>query len=129
MRSELDNVLQCLSLNGYSVFHLIDDILAHGCNREDQRIKQLREGMERDAVDICARLLSHNPAFSSVYAWALGVVQSTPRSKVEEMTRKDHGCFMTDHDPLSLQNDNVLSQCTSSRSSVESATSIEFRAP
>ncbi|KAN0130999.1 hypothetical protein V8E53_011132 [Lactarius tabidus] len=56
MPSKLDNVLQCLSLNGYSVFSLIDDILA--CrNWEDESIKLLREGMERDAADICARLL------------------------------------------------------------------------
>ncbi|KAN0131221.1 hypothetical protein V8E53_010925 [Lactarius tabidus] len=57
MRLELDNVIQCLSLNGYSVFSLIDDILA--C-REDERIKLLQEGIERelrDAADICARLL------------------------------------------------------------------------
>ena len=57
MRPELDNVLQCLSLNGYSVFSLIDDILAH-CNWEDERIKMLHKGMERDAADICVRLLS-----------------------------------------------------------------------
>ncbi|KAH8986357.1 hypothetical protein EDB92DRAFT_2116480 [Lactarius akahatsu] len=46
MRPELDNVLQCLLLNGYSVLSLIDDILAHdhdspdaaiGGRREDQR--------------------------------------------------------------------------------------------
>jgi hypothetical protein len=58
LRPELDNVLQCLSLNGYSVFSLIDDILARS-NWEDDRIKILREGMERDAADICARLLCH----------------------------------------------------------------------
>ena len=58
LHPELDNVLQCLSLNGYSVFLLIDDILAHG-NWEDKWIKTLREGMERDAADICARLLCH----------------------------------------------------------------------
>ena len=58
LRPELDNVLQCLTLNGYSVFSLISDILAR-CNWEDERIKILREGMERDAADICARLLCH----------------------------------------------------------------------
>jgi hypothetical protein len=58
LRPELDNVLQCLSLNGYSVFSLIDDILARG-NWKDERIKTLREGIERDAADICARLLCH----------------------------------------------------------------------
>ena len=62
LRPELDNVLQCLSLNGYSVFSLIDDILARSNwedQGEDKRIKTLREGMERDAADICARLLCH----------------------------------------------------------------------
>jgi len=60
LRPELDNVLQCLSLNGYSLFSLIDDIHA-SCNSncEDERIKTLREGMERDTADICARLLCH----------------------------------------------------------------------
>jgi hypothetical protein len=57
LRPKLNNVLQCLSLNGYSIFSLIDDILAY-CNLEDERIKILREGMERDAADICVRLLS-----------------------------------------------------------------------
>ena len=60
LRPELDNVLQCLTLNGYSVFSLINDILAR-CNWEDERIKILREGMERDAADICARLLRSVP--------------------------------------------------------------------
>ena len=58
LRPELDNVLQCLSLNGYSVFSLIDDILSR-CNWQDERIKTLREGMERDAAGICARILCH----------------------------------------------------------------------
>ena len=58
LRPELDNVLQCLSLNGYSVFSLIDDILAR-CNWEDDRIKILWKGVECDAVDICARLLCY----------------------------------------------------------------------
>ena len=61
VRPELDAVLQSLSLNGYSIFSLVDYILA-SYNREDQRIKPLREGMERDIADICIRLLSHNPA-------------------------------------------------------------------
>jgi hypothetical protein len=147
MRPELDDVLQSLFLNGYSVSSLINDILAHGCNREDRRIKLLREGTERDAADICARLLSHNPASSSVSAWALRVAQSTLQSKMENIIRKEHG---TDHDPLSLRNNNVLSpglssgiawestdgsgivfnfggaQCTYSSSSVGTATSIEL---
>jgi hypothetical protein len=49
LRPELDDVLECLSLNGYSVFSLIDDILARS-NWEDDRIKILREGMERDTA-------------------------------------------------------------------------------
>ncbi|KAH9029654.1 hypothetical protein EDB85DRAFT_2290745 [Lactarius pseudohatsudake] len=62
----------------YSVFSLIDDILAHGCsNQEDPRIKLLQEGLERDAANICARLLNHNPASASVSAWALGFAQAT----------------------------------------------------
>jgi hypothetical protein len=60
LRPELDIVLQCLSLNGYSVLSLIDDILARH-NREDERIKILREGMERDAAEICTRLLPSGP--------------------------------------------------------------------
>src|ERR1700761_4168930 len=60
LRPELDNVLQYLSLNGYSVSSLIDDIYAcSNLNHEDERIKTLREGMEHDAADICARLLYH----------------------------------------------------------------------
>ena len=56
LRPELDNAIQCLSLNGYLVLSLIDDILA--CrNLEDERIKLLLEGMEHDATDICARLI------------------------------------------------------------------------
>ncbi|KAH9062606.1 hypothetical protein EDB83DRAFT_2603238 [Lactarius deliciosus] len=70
MRPELNTVLQCLSLNGYSVFSLIDDVLAHGCsNQEDPRVKLLREGLERDTANICARLLNHSPSSPS---WALG---------------------------------------------------------
>ena len=42
-------------------FLVVDYILA-SYNREDQRIKPLREGMERDIADICIRLLSYNPA-------------------------------------------------------------------
>ena len=87
----------------------------HGCTREDRRIKRLREGIECDAADICARLLSHNPASSSVSMWALGVVQSMLQSKVEEMAGKEHG--QTDHDG----SERVLSvgraQCTCSSSS------------
>ncbi|KAN0131226.1 hypothetical protein V8E53_010930 [Lactarius tabidus] len=85
----LDSVLQLLSHNGYSVFSLIDDILARGDSEwEDERIKLLKEGIERDAVDICARLLSHKPASSSISQWALRLAQSTLRSEVEEMPRR-----------------------------------------
>ncbi|KAH9169304.1 hypothetical protein EDB89DRAFT_2244767 [Lactarius sanguifluus] len=76
MLPELNDVLQCLSTNGYSVFSLIDGVLSQGCNQEDPRIKLLREGVERDAADICARLLNHNPASASVSAWALGFAQA-----------------------------------------------------
>ncbi|KAH9016494.1 hypothetical protein EDB85DRAFT_2279941 [Lactarius pseudohatsudake] len=89
MRPELDNVLQCLLLNGYSVLSLIDDILAHDRNREDKRIIYLREGVERDAANICAR-----------------VVQTTRtlRSAVEEKTGEEDGPHsMTDH-RLSIRN-------------------------
>lgn len=58
LRPELDNVLQSLSLNGYSIFSLINDVLLRR-NWEDKRMKVLREGLERDTADICARLLSH----------------------------------------------------------------------
>ena len=58
LRPELENVLQSLSLNGYSIFSLIDDILTRR-DWEDERIKILREGMERDAADICVRLLPY----------------------------------------------------------------------
>ncbi|KAH9161022.1 hypothetical protein EDB89DRAFT_809941 [Lactarius sanguifluus] len=77
MHPKLNDVLQCLSTNGYSVFSLIDDILSQGCNQEDPRIKLLREGVERDAANICARLLHHNPTSVSVSAWALGFAQAT----------------------------------------------------
>jgi hypothetical protein len=78
-RTRLDNALQLLSLNGYSVFSLIDDILTR-TSLENQSINLLRDGLERDAVDICARLLNHDPTSDSVSAWALGAVQSKLRS-------------------------------------------------
>ena len=63
----LDFIIQLLSHNGYSVFSLIDDILTRGGSEwEHGRIKTLKEGIERDAVDICARLLNHNPASASI---------------------------------------------------------------
>jgi hypothetical protein len=55
MHLRLNDIL--LSLNGYSIFSLIDDILARGeWPGEDERIKLLQEGITRDAVDICTRL-------------------------------------------------------------------------
>jgi hypothetical protein len=87
----LDSVLELLSYNGFSVFSLIDDILARGDReRENESIKILQEGIERDAVDICARLLSHKPASSSISQWALRLAQSTLRSEVEETPRREH---------------------------------------
>ncbi|KAH9161029.1 hypothetical protein EDB89DRAFT_2235302 [Lactarius sanguifluus] len=104
MHPELDNVLQSLLLNGYSVFSLIDDILAHDRNRqEDQRIMLLRGGVERDAADICARLLGHDPTSASVFAWAHGV-QTTQRSAVEEKIGEERGPHSTADHRLSLQN-------------------------
>ena len=102
MRPELDNVLQCLFLNGYSVLSLISDILSHGSNGEDRRIKSLLEGVEQNAVNICARLLNHNTTSTSVSTWALGVA-------LRSQDRKEHvPNFMTGH-PLSLPNGDVVS--------------------
>jgi hypothetical protein len=110
MRPELDNVLQCLSINGYSVFSLIDDIISHDSNREDRRIKFLLEGVEQDAVDICARLLNHNTTSTSVSTWALGVA-------LQSKVRKGHGPhFVTGH-PLSLPHGDVVSPGFSSGTS------------
>ena len=98
----------CLSLNGYAVFSLINEILAHGCDGEYQRIKSLREGVERDSVKICAHLLNHNSAATSVYMWVFSVAQSTVLSEVKERTRDEGGLhFMTTH-PLSLPNRDVI---------------------
>ena len=58
---ELNNALQSLSTNGYSVYSLIDDILLP-CNSEDPRVKLLRGGMERGAADIRARFFDQNPS-------------------------------------------------------------------
>ena len=67
MYQGLDNILKLISLNGYSIFSLIDDILARG-EWEDERIKRLQKVITRDAVDICARLLSHKPVSASISA-------------------------------------------------------------
>jgi hypothetical protein len=102
MHPELDNVLQCLSLNGYTVFSLISDVLAHGSNQEDLRIKCLLEGVEQDAVDICTRLLNHNSTSTSVTTWALGVA-------LQSKARKGHGPHFTTGHPLSLPNSDIVS--------------------
>jgi hypothetical protein len=102
MHPELDNVVQCLSINGYSVFSLIGDILAHGSNRGDLRIKCLLEGVEQDAVDICACLLNHNTTSASVTTWALGVA-------LLSKARKGHGPRFTTGYPLSLPNGDIVS--------------------
>ena len=52
---KLESVLRFLSINGYSVFSLINDILAYH-DWEDERIMSFRERMAHDAPDICARL-------------------------------------------------------------------------
>ncbi len=92
MRPELDNVIQSLFLNGYSLFTLINDILLeHDPDQEDPTIKSLRKGIERDATDICARLLSHKPSSASISVWALDVARST-LSEVETMARKRIQC-------------------------------------
>src|SRR6266404_781613 len=97
----LDNVLQSLFLNGYSVFTLIDVLLSHDSDQEDPKIKFLREGVERDAPGICARLLGHNPSSTSISIWALGVARST-LLEVEMAAREEHGLR------LSLPNNNIL---------------------
>ena len=102
MRPELNNVLHSLSLNGYSILSLISDILSHVSIWKDRRITCLLEGVERDAVDICARLLNHNTTSSSVFTWVLGVA-------LQSQTRNEHSPnFMTGHS-LSLSNGDVIS--------------------
>ncbi|KAH9031297.1 hypothetical protein EDB84DRAFT_1271088 [Lactarius hengduanensis] len=91
---ELANVLQCLSDNGYTIFSLVTSVLSW-CNLDqdldDLGVQLAREDLERDAVDVCARLLSHTTTSVSVSTWALQVTQSTLRSEVEEMTKKRNG--------------------------------------
>ena len=118
MRPELDNVLQYLFLNGYSVLSLISDILSHSSNGEDGGIKSLLEGIEQDAVNICARLLNHNTTSTSVYTWALGVA-------LQSQTRKEHSPnFMSGH-PLSLLNGDVVSPGLSFGTASTSTNSLE----
>ena len=103
MRPELDIVLQCLSVNGYSVSSLISDILTHGSNWEDRRIKCLLEGVEQDAVDICTHLLNYNTTSTSVSTWALDVT-------LHSQARNGHGPhFMTSHPLYLLNSDAVVS--------------------
>jgi hypothetical protein len=90
----LDNVLLCLSDNGYTIFTLLSDVLSHNYPVEDQRIQLAREELERDALDICAYLKGHIQTTVPVTAWALQVAQSALRSDIEEITKKTHGlCF------------------------------------
>ena len=90
----LDFIIQLLSHNGYSVFSLIDDILTRGGNEwEHGRIKTLKEGIERDAVDICARLLNHNPASASISQWAVGVAQLSATLRSEVGTSRPESLF------------------------------------
>ena len=119
----LDSILKLISLNGYSIFSLIDGILARG-EWEDKRIKLLQEGITRDAVDICACLLSHKPASASISAWALDVVQS---AEVEWVPTKGHdmrynNAWAAMGDPESVSE---RVQCTCSSSSVGPAASID----
>ena len=84
-----DTVLQCLSDNGYSVLTLVTGVLsAH--NLDGQRFQDVREELERDAVDICARLFNHATTSASVSMWAIRITHSTLRSEIEEMTKKKH---------------------------------------
>ena len=125
MYQGLDNILKLISLNGYSIFSLIDDILARG-EWEDERIKRLQKGITRDAVDICARLLSHKPVSASISAWALDVVQSV---EVEGVPTKGHDLQYNNAWPPMGDPECVSErvQCTCSSSSVGPATSTERR--
>ena len=113
LRPELDNVLQCLSLNGYSVLSLIDDIHARcNLNREDERIKTLREGMERDAADICARLLCRITSGPATVL-KIGNVQCTCSSSNvgSHTTITDFACIVKIHRhvvPIDMLPDDVL---------------------
>ncbi|KAI9434779.1 hypothetical protein H4582DRAFT_1818304, partial [Lactarius indigo] len=71
---ELATVLRCLSDNGYSVFSLFTSVLSW-CDPDDLMVQSAREDLELDAVNVCARLLSHTPTSVSVSAWALQLFQ------------------------------------------------------
>ncbi|KAI9452137.1 hypothetical protein BJY52DRAFT_1124627, partial [Lactarius psammicola] len=83
VHSALDNILSCLSDNGYTIFTLISDVLSRCYTLEDRRVQLVRKDLERDALDICARLLSHTPTNPLVTTWALQVAQSSLRSDSE----------------------------------------------
>lgn len=111
---------------------LIDDILARGgIEWEDKRIKLLHEGIERDAVDICAHLLSHSPtsaSSASIPEWARGVKRSTLRQEAEEISRREHNLyFTTDHQwhQFSLLNNSVISSDLSSSTALTSTNGPE----
>ncbi|KAH8976431.1 hypothetical protein EDB92DRAFT_1811877 [Lactarius akahatsu] len=89
--SALNNILSCLSDNGYTILTLLSDVLSRRYTLEDRRVWLAREEVERDALGICARLLSHIPMAAPVTTWALQIAQSALRSDVEEMTKKMHG--------------------------------------
>ncbi|KAH8980615.1 hypothetical protein EDB92DRAFT_1820506 [Lactarius akahatsu] len=89
--SALNNILSCLSDNGYTILTLLSDVLLRQYTLEDQRVRLAREEVERDALGICTHLLSHIPTAAPVTTWALQIAQSVLRSDVEEMTKKMHG--------------------------------------
>lgn len=89
--SRLENVLSSLSENGYSMSSLISDVLLRCYTLESQRVRAAREELERDAVDICARLLTHTPSSTPVTQWALQTTRSVLRSEIEELTKRAHG--------------------------------------
>ncbi|KAH9038083.1 hypothetical protein EDB85DRAFT_1888141 [Lactarius pseudohatsudake] len=91
VHSGLDNVLSCLSENGYTISSLISDILMRCYTLEHWRVRLAREELERDAVDICARFLRHIPTTVPVTTWALQIVQSALWSEVEKLTKIVHG--------------------------------------
>jgi len=87
----LDNVLLCLSTNGYTISTLLSDVLSQNYPTEDQRIRLVREELECDTLNICAYLKSHIQTTVPVTAWALQVAQSVLRSDIEEITKKTYG--------------------------------------
>ncbi|KAH8977876.1 hypothetical protein EDB92DRAFT_1808094 [Lactarius akahatsu] len=74
--SVLNNILSCLSDNGYTILTLLSDVLSRQYTLEDQRVQLVREEVECDALGICAHLLSHIPTAAPVTTWALQITQS-----------------------------------------------------